>query len=213
MTRMSWDATGERYYETGVDRGALFVGAQVGVPWPGLISVAESPTGGESRSFYQDGIKYMALVSGEEFAATVEAYSSPPEFGPCDGTTAIQNGLYATQQPRKPFGFSYRTMVGNDLDGRTHAYKLHLVYNALASPSIINNVTVADQVDLARKSWAIATVPPSLTGLKPTAHFVIDSRHTPETLLSDVEDILYGTEVLDARLPSANELITMFQSY
>lgn len=210
MARLNWDIVGGRFFETGVDQGVLYVGINPGVAWTGLISVAESPTGGEAKPFYMDGIKYLNLSSAEEFAATITAFSSPPEFGPCDGTVAIQNGLYVTQQPRKPFGISYRTKLGNDVDGSDHAYKIHLVYNALASPADRTNNTTTDSPDPANLSWAITTLPPAITGYKPTSHFVIDSRYAEASILSDLEDILYGNSSMSARLPTVAELIGLF---
>lgn len=210
MPRLSWSATGERFYETGVDRGVLYVGTNPGVAWTGLTSVSESPSGGEPKAYYIDGIKYLNLSSAEEFEATINAFNSPSEFGPCDGTVSIQNGLFVTQQPRKPFGLSYRTKVGNDIDGSDHAYKIHLVYNALAAPSERSNNTVGDSTEPNSLSWSITTLPPLVTGFKPTAHFLIDSRLTSQEVLIEVEDILYGSDANSPRLPSAQELIDLF---
>lgn len=210
MARLSWAAVGERFYETGVDRGVLYVGIEPGVSWTGLTSVSESPTGGEASPFYIDGVKYLNLAGSEEFAATINAFSSPYEFGPCDGTMSIQNGLFVTQQPRKPFGLSYRTKLGNDIDGTDHAYKIHVVYNALAAPSERSNNTVGDSTDPLSLSWSVTTLPPSITGYKPTAHFMIDSRKTTETILATIEDILYGSDSGASRLPSPSELIAIF---
>ena len=210
MARLDWNATGVRFYETGVDRGVLYVGDAPGVAWTGLTSINEAPTGGDARAFYIDGVKYLNLASSEEFEATINAFSSPPEFGPCDGTVSIQNGLFVTQQPRKQFGFSYRTKIGNDTDGAEHAYKIHLVYNALAKPSSRDNGTMGDSTDPTGFSWAITTLPPSMTGYKPTAHMVIDSRYTLASTLVTVEDILYGSDTNSPRLPSPDELIAIF---
>lgn len=210
MARLNWSAVGERFYETGVDRGVLYVADIPGVAWTGLTSVSESPTGGEAKAYYIDGVKYLNLSAAEEFEATVEAFASPPEFGPCDGTISIQNGLFVTQQPRKPFGLSYRTKIGNDIDGTDHAYKIHLIYNALAAPSARSNGTMGDSTDPIGLSWAITTLPPAMTGYKPTAHFVIDSRLTPMEILIEVEDILYGSNASSSRLPSAQELVGIF---
>lgn len=210
MPRLTWSAVGERYYETGVDRGVLYVGNQLGVAWTGLISVSESPSGGEARPYYIDGVKFLNISSAEEYEATVNAFSSPPEFGPCDGTISIKNGLFVTQQPRKSFGLSYRTKLGNDIDGSDHAYKIHLVYNALAAPAQRDNNSLGDSVDPNTLSWSITTLPPSITGYKPTAHLVVDSRYTTSAVLTNVEDILYGTDANSARLPNPDELIAIF---
>lgn len=212
MTRMLWGDSGNRFFETGVDRGVLYLSDQDGVPWNGLTSVEESPTGGEARPYYQDGVKFLNISGREEFEATIEAFSSPTEFGVCDGTVSIQKGLFVTQQPRRAFGLSYRTMVGNDLDGVEHGYKIHLVYNALAAPSSRANSTMTNSPEATTLSWAITTLPPSFTGYKPTAHLVIDSRTTPKGLLSAIEDILYGSDAADPRMPLVSELISMFQS-
>lgn len=210
MTRLVWGVLGERFYEIGIDRGVLYVNENPGVAWSGLISVSESPTGGDAKAFYIDGFKYLNIASAEEFEATLEAFSSPPEFAPCDGVSSIQNGLFATQQPRRPFNLSYRTRVGNGVDGDQHGYKIHLVYNALAAPSQLTHSSMGESVDPTTHSWAITTLPPAATGIRPTAHFVIDSRSTSPELLTTVEDILYGNESVSARLPSVEELMDLF---
>lgn len=210
MPRLSWGAVGEKFYETGVDHGVLYVSGEPGVAWVGLTSVDESPSGGEARPYYMDGIKYLNLSVAEEFEATLNAFNSPLLFGPCDGVVPIQNGLFVTQQARKQFGLSYRTRVGNDVTGSDHAYKIHLVYNALASPSSRNNVTLGDSSEPSTLSWAITTLPPSITGYKRTSHLVIDSRVTDPELLAEVEDILYGNDSDAPSLPTPDELIVIF---
>lgn len=210
MTRLDWSASGQRFFETGVDRGVLYVKGLPGVAWVGLNSVSESPSGGEARPYYVDGVKYLNLSSAEEYEATINAFQAPPEFGPCDGTVSIQNGLFVTQQPRKQFGFSYRTMVGNDTAGPEMAYKIHLVYNALAAPPQRDNKTLGETADLTALSWGITTLAPVNTGYKPTAHFVIDSRYTLPFRLSLIEDILYGSNAASPSLPSAQELVGLF---
>lgn len=209
MSRLNWNAVGERFYETGLDRGVLYM-AGLGFAWPGLISVSESPNGGEAKPYYIDGIKYANISSAEEFEATLEAFYSPPEFGPCDGTATLHNGLFVTQQPRKSFDLSYRTKLGNDLDGADHAYKIHLVYNALAAPSERAYSTMSDSLDPATFSWALSTMAPRFAGFRPTAHFVIDSRTTAPDTLTLIEDVLYGSETLSARIPSVEELLAIF---
>lgn len=210
MTRITWGDIGQRFYETGVDRGVLYVGEQPGVPWMGLVSVSENPTGGEAKPYYIDGIKYLNISAAEEFEATIEALQSPPEFASCDGNVAIQNGLIVTAQPRKSFGFSYRTLLGNDVDADDHAYKIHLVYNALAAPASRANNTLSDTVNVSTLSWNITTKPPTITGFKPTAHLVIDSRTTDPVKLATIEDILYGDESESARMPTPDELIAIY---
>lgn len=210
MTRLAWGAHGERYFEAGTDRGVLYLSGVPGVPWNGLKAVNESPEGGEPRPYYIDGFKYLNVATAEEFKATLEAFSSPLEFARCDGTKSIHNGLFATQQPRVPFSLSYRTLVGNDFQGIDHGYKVHVVYNCLAAPASRNNQTVGTGVTPLGLSWAITTTPPKMTGLKPTAHMVIDSRLTPPALMAQIEDILYGSEDADPRLPDAAELLALF---
>lgn len=212
MAQLIWSVTGERYYETGVDRGVLFVDNQPGVAWSGMISVSESSSGGEPKPYYIDGVKFLNLAAAEEFEATLSAFHSPSEFSACDGTASIQNGLFVTQQPRKPFSLSYRTRIGNDTEGVEHAYKIHLVYNALAMPGERTNVTIADSTTPTTYTWSISTLPPSITGYRPTAHFVIDSRTTPPNLLAEIEAILYGDDTAASRLPTAQELVDLFKS-
>jgi len=210
MSRLTWSTVGERVYETGVDRGVLYVANQAGVAWTGLTSVEEAPTGGDAKPYYLDGIKFLNIAAAEEFEATINAFSSPPEFGLCDGISSVQNGLFATQQPRKAFGLSYRTLIGNDVSGAGYAYKIHLVYNALSAPSSRSNNTMGSSTEPSAFSWQISTLPPAITGYKPTAHFVIDSRSTSVPILTRIENVLYGTETVAPRLPTPNELITLY---
>ena len=210
MTRVIWGSQGERLYETGVDRGVLYPPFGHGVSWNGLVSVKENPSGGAPKPYYIDGFKYLNVATSEEFEATLEAFSSPTEFGICDGTVSISNGLFVTQQPRREFGLSYRSRLGNDVDGVDHGYKVHLVYNLLASPNNQDNATLSENVDPSIFSWGLTAVAPKLSGYRPTAHFSIDSRHTPPLLLQEIEDLLYGTGLANARLPSAMELIALF---
>jgi hypothetical protein len=212
VSKLVWGAAGERYFETGIDRGVLYVGSADGVVWNGLTSVDEAPQGGSPRPFYYDGVKYLNIAVGEEFEGTINAFSSPPEFDQCDGVSSLHTGLLVTHQPRKSFGFSYRTRFGNDTEGQDYGYKIHIVYNALAAPSQRSNETTGDTVNPIALSWGISTLPPSMTGYKPTAHLVVHSRRTPPNLLAAIEDILYGTEEASARLPSAQELLDLFGS-
>jgi len=213
VTRLSWDVSGERYFEDGVDRGVLYVDG-VGYVWNGLVSVNETPAGGEHSSYYLDGVKYLAVTSGEDFEATIRAISSPSAFALCDGTKSLYQGLFATQQPRKPFGFSYRTMISTD-QTQDSGYKIHLIYNALAAPSERNNASRSNSPGLEPLSWYIQAVPPSVVGLgfKPTAHFIVDSRNTPGEILGQLEDILYGSEAADARFPTQQEILDLFEVY
>lgn len=211
--RLKWDNVGERVFETGVDQGVLYVGTTDGVPWNGLVSVSESPSGASLSEYYIDGIKYLQLLSAEEFVATIEAFTYPDEFSTCDGTLSAGNGLYMTHQPRASFGLSYRSRIGNDVDGIDLGYKIHVVYNALAAPSQRQHSSMGDTVDPYHFSWQLSTKPSNFAGFKPTAHLVIDSRDTPSDLLSQIEDILYGSTSSASRLPSADELIFLFNSY
>lgn len=213
MTQLIWGSLGTSYYETGLDHGVLYVGTGVGVPWNGLISVSESPSGGEAKPFYIDGIRYSNRAAAEEFAATITAYTYPDEFGECDGSAPIKNGLFATQQRRKSFGLSYRTRIGNDVDGVEHGYKLHLLYGASVAPSARDNQTMGETVEPFNFSWQVTAKPQLVAGFKPTPHFVIDSRETPLEVLNAIEEILYGTDTTQARLPSIPELRYIFESF
>lgn len=212
MTELVWSAVGQRFFETGVDRGVLFPRVGPGVPWNGLTAVSETPNGGSPMPFYADGYKYLNLASSEEFQAQLDAFSSPAEFGVCDGTQGVLNGLFITQQPREQFGLSYRTKIGNDTDGSDYGYKLHLVYNCLAAPSSRNNQSVNNSSSPMALSWDITTTPPDITGYRPSAHFVIDSRYTPVSLMSQFEGMLYGTAATPSFLPSIPQLMALFDS-
>jgi hypothetical protein len=213
MTRLEWDTVGERVFEAGVDHGVLYVDGYDGVAWHGLTSVSESPSGAELAEFYIDGIKYHQYLSAEEFVATIEAFTYPDEFAICDGTRPAGNGLFMTQQPRKPFGLSYRSKIGNDVRGLDHGYKIHLIYNALAAPSSRQRSSLGENVEPMTFSWNISTKPPTFIGYKPTAHMVIDSLETPSDLMQDITSILYGDVGAPPRLPSVPELISIFNSY
>lgn len=212
-SKMVWDAVGQRKFETGIDRGVLYVENLDGVPWNGLVSVSESPSGGDVTPFYIDGVKYLNLVAREEYEATIEAYIYPDEFAACEGTEAVDNGLFVTHQNKKSFGLCYRTMIGDDVEGINLGYKIHLVYNATVAPSEKNYKTIAETYDLDNFSWHIVAKPPRFAGYKPTAHFIIDSRSTPSELLAEIEDILYGSFDAAARLPSVSELIYLFDEH
>jgi len=213
MTQLNWATIGERFFEAGIDRGVLYVENEDGVAWNGLISVSESPIGGEVSEYYVDGIKYLQVAAGEQFEATIEAYTYPDEFNACEGIVSVSNGLHMTHQHKKSFGLCYRTKIGNDINGLDHAYKLHLIYNALAAPSSHDHNTVGESISPDNFSWNITTKPPTFTGYKTTAHLIIDSRDAPRGLLNQIEDILYGTDDLAPRQPSPSELIYLFDSY
>jgi hypothetical protein len=215
MTVLTWDNVGDRLYETGVDHGVLYqldeTGAYVdGVAWNGLTTVTESPSGAESNKQYADNIVYVNLLSAEEFGGTIEAYTYPDEFGQNDGTSAPAPGVAFGQQGRRPFGMVYRTLQGNDVDGQDHGYKLHLVYGALASPSEKAYATVNDSPEAIAFSWEFTTTPNVYAGGKPVSLITIDSTTSDEDDLATLEDILFGTVGDDPRLPSPDEVITIF---
>lgn len=221
MSRLIWDGIGERFYETGVDHGVLYpvVGGTYpkGYAWNGLTNISESPSGAEQTPLYADNIKYLTLTSAEEFGLTIEAYTYPDEWEACDGTADLANGVKIGQQPRTKFGLSYRTKLGNDVDGDAHGYKLHLVYGCSASPSERSYATVNDSPEAISFSWEVTTTPITLDGHSPVALITIDSTKVNKTKLTDLEDILYGTNGsttmgsitgtgTDARLPLPDEI-------
>lgn len=209
MTRLEWNRVGDRFFETGVDRGVLYPRVGPGVAWNGLISVDETTSGGDVESLYFDGVKYLDIVAGEDFEATITAFSAPREFAACDGTKQLSPGLFATQQPRKPFGFSYRTLIGNDLEGTDFGYKLHIVYNCMASPATRSSQTLAEVPNLGTRSWNVHTVPPEASTFKPTAHFVIDSTLVDPYMLENLESYLYGRDGLEPTLLTQDEVLTI----
>lgn len=213
MTRINWSKAGDRFFEAGVDRGVLYVEGNVGVPWIGLIEINHSQSGGDPKPRYLDGIKISNYSSPEEFEATIQAYTYPTEFEQCDGTSRIQNGLRATRQRRKSFSLVYRSKVGNDVIGLDHAYKIHILYNLKAAPSDRGYRTLSDNTEAIPFSWKVTSRADMISGLFPTAHFVIDSRDVPNQLLQDLENILYGDPTKEPSLPSAGELVFMFDSF
>lgn len=213
MVVLQWGRIGNRFYEGGVDRGVLYPQVGMGVAWDGLISVNEKTSGGEAIAYYYEGFKYLNVSASEEFEADIEAFSAPKEFARCDGTYSVGAGLYLTQQPRELFDFSYRTLIGNDVNGQEHGYKLHLVYGALAAPSDRSNVTLSNEPEPATLSWSITTTPPLITGYRPTAHLVLDSRETPDAFIKSVESSLYGTSTKNPQMPSMQSLINSAKTY
>ena len=215
MATLIWDASGERFYETGVDHGVLYIpdanGAYSnGVAWNGLTSVSESPTGAEPTALYADNIKYLNLYSAEEFGATVEAYTYPDEFAQFDGLYTPEAGISIGQQSRKSFGLSYRTKVGNDLEGDSYGYKLHLIYGCTASPSEKAYNTINDSPEAITFSYEVSTVPVSVTGAKPTSLVTIDSTKVDASALESLESILYGTAGTDPMLPLPDTVVALF---
>ncbi len=209
MTRVVWDSASDRFYELGVDRGVLYVDG-VGVPWNGLVSVDEAPSGGESRPYYQDGLKYMIRSSPEEYAASLSAFFSPPEFDKCDGTLDYVPGVRVTNQRRKPFGLTYRTRIGSDTGGPSYGHKIHIVYNATAQPSNRSYRTLGAEVEPVTLSWDISTRPAIFPGKRPTAHLVIDTTAVDPQGLAAIEDILYGSEDNMPRLITPEEIVEIF---
>lgn len=222
MTKILWDQTGERRYETGVDHGVLYVqdddgSYPLGVPWNGLTTVTESPSGADATPQYADNIKYLNLIAAEEFGGTIEAFTYPVEFEACDGTASPTPGVSVGQQRRKTFGLSYRTLVGNDIEGTDFGYKLHLVYGALAAPSEKARATVNDSPEALAFSWEFTTTAVEVgtinsVVIKPSATVTIDSTKVDEDALAALETILYGTTGVDPRLPLPAEVFGLFTS-
>lgn len=214
MSTIIWDEIGTHYFETGVKKGVLYPfsnGAYSdGVAWNGLTAVSESSEGGEITPFYADNIKYLNLISNEEFKATIEAYTYPDEFAQCDGSAEIASGVVVGQQKRKPFGFSYVTNLGNDTDGVDMGYKIHLIYGAMASPTEKSYATINDSPEAMTFSWEISTTPVNVPGFKPTASITIDSTKAVASELAALETILYGSANASPRLPLPEELISIF---
>lgn len=214
MTAIEWDAAGKRFYENGTDRGVLYPmtsngSYDKGVAWNGLTAVTESPEGAEPTDLYADNIKYATMRSAETFGCTIEAYTYPDEFSECDGSAQIAKGVFVGQQERKGFGFSYRTLIGNDTaTSSDEGYKLHLVYGCTASPSEKSYATVNDSPDAITFSWEVKTTPVSVAGFKPTATLVIDSRYADPSKLTALEKILYGDADTEPSLPLPAAVIT-----
>lgn len=216
MAKLTWDDTGKRFYETGVDHGVLYLQNQqgaynTGVSWNGLTTVTESPSGAEANPQYADNIKYLNLISAEEFGCTIEAFTYPDEFAQCDGTATPVAGVAVGQQTRKTFGLSYRTKLGNDIDGTDYGYKLHLVYGALAAPSEKAYATINDSPEAITFSWEVTTTPVDVPNLKPTATLTIDSTKVSSAQLAELEALLYGTAGTDAQLPLPGDVIAIFE--
>ena len=217
MPKLVWDAAGSRIYETGDDRAVLYVqdatGAYPkGVAWNGITAVTQSPSGAESNPLFADNIKYVDLRSAETFGGTIEAYTYPDEWAECDGSAEVAPGVFAGQQSRKPFGFCYRSTLGNDTELDQHGYKLHLIYNATAAPSEKGYQTVNDSPDAITFSWEISTTPINIAGFKPTSEITIDSTKVDSAKLTALEDILYGTTDAEARLPLPDEVVRLFNN-
>ena len=217
MPKLTWDNTGERIFETGVKQGVLYPiqsdGKYTkGVAWNGLTAVTESPSGAEATALYADDIKYLNLLSNEEFGATIEAYTYPDEFAECDGSASLAEGVSIGQQPRKTFGLCYRTTIGNDVEGNDYGYKLHLVYGCLAAPSEKGYSTINDNPDAITFSWEVSTTPVNVEGFKPTSQITIDSTKADPTKLAALEAVLYGGAETEAKLPLPDEVATLMSA-
>ena len=217
MRKLAWDSAGERMFETGVKQGVLYPiqsdGKYTkGVAWNGLTAVTESPSGAEATPLYADDIKYLNLLSNEEFGATIEAYTYPDEFAECDGSAELVTGVMIGQQKRKVFGLCYRTTIGNDVDGNDHGYKLHLIYGCLAAPSEKAYSTINDSPEAITFSWEVTTTPVNVEGFKPTSQITIDSTKADPTKLAALEAVLYGGAETEAKLPLPDEVATLMSA-
>jgi hypothetical protein len=217
MSKLTWDQTGEKLYETGVKQVVLYTqqagGAyDTGVAWNGCTAITESPSGAEATALYADDIKYLNLVSAEEFGATIEAYTYPDEFAECDGSAALVEGVYIGQQTRKTFGLCYRTTVGNDTQTNGYGYKLHIIYGALAAPSEKGYSTINDSPEAITFSWEVSTTPVAVTGHKPTASIVIDSTKVDAAKLAQLEAKLYGSETEEPTLLLPDAIAAIFKT-
>lgn len=218
MSKITWDGVGEKLFETGVDHGVLYPfntetkAYDTGVAWNGLTTVTESPSGAEANAQYADNIKYVEIRSAEEFGATVEAFTYPDEFAVLDGTASPAAGVTIGQQSRGVFGLSYRTLVGNDVEGQDYGYKLHLIYGATAAPSEKAYATINDSPEAITFSWELTTSPVSVSGFKPTASLVIDSTKTTPAKMAALEALLYGDTATEAKLPLPDEVIALFEA-
>lgn len=213
MSKIIFDNTGEKIYETGVDHCVLYVRDgntyQTGVAWNGITAINENPSGAEATPIYADNIKYLNIVSGEDFGATIEAYTYPDEFTECDGSAEIIAGVKIGQQTRKPFALCYRTLIGNDVAGTGHGYKLHFIYNAQAAVSAKNYKTINESPEAMSFSWEISTTPEVVEGFKPTATVTVDSTKVDSQKLKALEDKIYGTESSEPTMPTISEIVTL----
>lgn len=213
MPKLVWDQTGEKQYETGVKNGVLYPQENgtypKGVAWNGLTAVNESPSGADETKLYADDVKYLSLRAAEEYGATIEAYMSPVEFDACDGTVEVAKGVTIGQQTRQAFGFAFTTTIGNDTEGESFGYVIHLIYNATASPSSKDHSTINDSPEATTLSWEISTTPISVSGHKPTSTIEIDSTRVDADKLKELETILYGSDSAEARLPLPDEIIEL----
>lgn len=210
MPQIVWDSQGTRYYESGIDRGVLYIDGQPGIPWNGLTSITKNPSGGDAKPFYVDGVKYSNNSGAEEFEATISAITYPDEFEACDGSNEIRPGFFLTGQRRKPFGLAYRSMIGSDLS--TNDYRLHLIYNATVAPTTRDNKTQNDSPDVLEFSWKVTTLPPTIAGFRNSAHIVLDSRYIDPETMAGIEEVLYGSEILTPSLPAFADLLDVYDT-
>lgn len=216
MAKLVFDELGKRFYETGVSNAVLYPQADdgtypKGVAWNGITAANESPSGAESNDQYADNIVYLSLTGAEKFEGTIEAFSSPAEFDECDGMKELSRGLTVSQQTRKPFGFAYKSILGNDIKGNDYGYKLHIWYGCKAAPSERSHSTVNDSPEPQNPSWSISSTPIAVPGAKPSSVLTFNSTTTPAEKLKKIEDILYGTDEADARLPLPSEIIDLLK--
>lgn len=216
MAKLVFDELGKRFYETGVSNAVLFPQADdgtypKGVAWNGITAANESPSGAESNDQYADNIVYLSLTGAEKFEGTIEAFSSPAEFDECDGMKELSKGLTVSQQTRKPFGFAYKSILGNDIKGNDYGYKLHIWYGCKAAPSERSHSTVNDSPEPQNPSWSISSTPVAVPGAKPSSVLTFNSTTTPADKLKKIEDILYGTDEADARLPLPTEILELLK--
>ena len=209
MAAINWDSSGQRFYETGLDKVVLYTYGNPGVPWFGFRSIEESSSGGEKQPYYIDGIKYLNISASEEYTASISAIGAPPEFGPCDGTQLLANGLYVTQQVRQPFSLSYKSLIGSDTQELGYAYKLHIIYNVLAEPSSRTYGSLQSQPTMDVQTWSLTSKPIPYPGVKPISHIVIDSRETDLYRLSIIESYLYGSILREPMLLNPGQLVAI----
>lgn len=214
--KIVWNETGKRYYEAGVKNGVLYVqntdgSYPKGVAWNGLINVNESPSGAETTPLYADDTKYVELQSNEDFGATIEAYTYPDEFEACDGSAEIAEGIKIGQQSRSTFGMCYRTVIGNDIEGNDHGYKIHIIYGCKAAPSEKSYQTINDSPEAITFSWEVTSTPVAVTGYKPTSSLVIDSRTVSPENLAKIEEALYGSASQEAHLPLPDAIVALMK--
>lgn len=217
MSKLVWDAIGDRIYETGTKKGVLYLPNEDGeyntaVAWNGLTGFSEEPDGGDANDIYADDIKYLSLRATENFKGTITAYTYPDEFAACDGSGTLIPGVMVGQQSRKPFGFSYVSTIGNDTDFDAHGYKIHLIYGCSVSPSSKDYQTINDSPEAIEFSWELDTIPVNVTGHKPTAHITIDSTKVTAAQLKAIEDTLYGTDETSGKMPLPDKVAEIMQA-